>query len=51
LSAVSDEIADVTIYLVRLADVRGIPLVETANTKVDCNEERFPNRIQRPRIQ
>ncbi|MGW4396040.1 nucleotide pyrophosphohydrolase [Amycolatopsis nivea] len=39
---VQDEIADVTLYLVRLADVLGIDLLEAANAKVDRNEKRFP---------
>jgi dCTP diphosphatase len=37
-----DEMADVLIYLVRLADVCGTDLVEIANQKVDRNESRFP---------
>ncbi|GAB3356187.1 nucleotide pyrophosphohydrolase [Amycolatopsis echigonensis] len=39
---VHDEIADVMLYLVRLADVLGIDLLEAANAKVDRNEKRFP---------
>ncbi|MBB1156721.1 MULTISPECIES: nucleotide pyrophosphohydrolase [Amycolatopsis] len=39
---VQDEIADVMLYLVRLADVLGIDLLEAANAKVDRNEKRFP---------
>lgn len=39
---VSQEMADVLIYLVRLADVAGIDLVEAANAKVTINETRFP---------
>src|SRR6266496_2162767 len=39
---VRDEIADVTLYLVRLADMLGVDLLEAANAKVDRNELRFP---------
>ncbi|WP_116044396.1 nucleotide pyrophosphohydrolase [Amycolatopsis palatopharyngis] len=39
---VLDEIADVTLYLVRLADMLGIDLIEAANAKIDRNEVRFP---------
>ncbi|MBB4687053.1 nucleotide pyrophosphohydrolase [Amycolatopsis jiangsuensis] len=39
---VEDEIADVTLYLLRLADVLGIDLLAAANAKVDRNEKRFP---------
>jgi NTP pyrophosphatase (non-canonical NTP hydrolase) len=39
---VLDEIADVTLYLVRLADMLGVDLLEAANAKVERNELRFP---------
>jgi NTP pyrophosphatase (non-canonical NTP hydrolase) len=39
---VLDEIADVTLYLVRLADVLGLDLLAAANAKIDRNELRFP---------
>ena len=39
---VEDELADVAIYLVRLADVLGIDLAEVAQAKLDRNRERFP---------
>lgn len=39
---VSQEMADVLIYLVRLADVAQIDLLEAAHAKVDLNETRFP---------
>lgn len=41
-AAVADEIADVAIYLVRLADVLEVDLLQAASTKVDRNEARFP---------
>ena len=37
LSDVQDEVADVFIYLVRLADKLGIDLIESANKKIDLN--------------
>lgn len=40
-TAAADELADVLIYLTRLADVLKIDLVEAAFAKVERNEERF----------
>ena len=40
--AVEDEVADVMIYLLRLADVLEIDVVAAANAKLDRNETRFP---------
>ena len=42
LSAVEMEIADVAIYLVRLADILDINIYEAAMTKIQINKERFP---------
>jgi NTP pyrophosphatase (non-canonical NTP hydrolase) len=39
---VEDELADVLIYLLRLADVLGVDLVAAANAKLDRNEFRYP---------
>ncbi|MBC6446818.1 nucleotide pyrophosphohydrolase [Actinokineospora xionganensis] len=39
---ISDELADVLLYLVRLADTLGVDLIEAANAKIDRNEHRFP---------
>jgi NTP pyrophosphatase (non-canonical NTP hydrolase) len=39
---VEDELADVFIYLVRLADVLGVDLIKAAHAKIDRNETRFP---------
>lgn len=39
---VVDEIADVTLYLVQLANSLGVDLVAAANAKIDRNELRFP---------
>ncbi|MCE7004902.1 nucleotide pyrophosphohydrolase [Kibdelosporangium philippinense] len=41
-ASIEDEIADVFIYLTRLADVLDVDLVKVANAKVDRNETRFP---------
>ena len=45
LHAVCDEIADVVIYLARLADVLDIDILEAAHKKVDRNADRFPPTI------
>jgi NTP pyrophosphatase (non-canonical NTP hydrolase) len=47
---VLDEIADVTLYLVRLADVLGLDLLAAANAKIDRNEHRFPALTNQGRI-
>ena len=39
---VTGELADVTIYLVLLADKLGIDLIKAAETKLVVNERRFP---------
>ncbi|MFG1644335.1 nucleotide pyrophosphohydrolase [Amycolatopsis sp. NPDC049252] len=39
---VLDEIADVTLYLLQLADRLGVDLAEAAHAKIDRNEKRFP---------
>ncbi|WP_410619257.1 nucleotide pyrophosphohydrolase [Amycolatopsis sp. cmx-8-4] len=39
---VLDEIADVTLYLLQLADRLGVDLAEAAHAKIDRNELRFP---------
>jgi len=40
--AVRDELADVMIYLIRIASILGVDLIEEANAKIDRNEVRFP---------
>ena len=40
--AVGDELADVLIYLVRLADVLGVDLLDAAGRKLADNAERYP---------
>ena len=40
---VREELADVLIYLVRLADVLDVDLIDAAIAKSDRNEVRFPS--------
>jgi NTP pyrophosphatase (non-canonical NTP hydrolase) len=40
--AVAEELADVLIYLVRLADETGIDLVAAAHEKCEINERKYP---------
>ena len=42
LHPVRDEIADVVIYLARLADILRMDILQAANEKVDRNADRFP---------
>ena len=41
-AAVQSEIADVAIYVLRLADVLGIDLSQAVADKVELNEQRYP---------
>ena len=41
-AAVRDELADVMIYLTRIASILCVDLIEEANAKIDRNEVRFP---------
>lgn len=43
----ASELADVFIYLVRLADVCGVDLLAAANAKVEANELRYPVALAR----
>ena len=42
LAAVRSEMADVLIFLIRMADVLNVDLVEAVRSKSRINEERFP---------
>ncbi len=42
MEEVADEIADVAIYLLRLADVLGVDVGEAVERKLERNEGRFP---------
>jgi dCTP diphosphatase len=41
-AALAEEMADVLIYLVRLADVTGIDLLDAASAKIAANAARYP---------
>lgn len=41
-AAVADELADVLIYLIRLADVLGVDLSVATPAKIESNEARYP---------
>ena len=40
--AATDELADIAIYLLRLADVLGVDLVAAVEAKIERNERRYP---------
>lgn len=42
LQKVGEELADIQIYLIRLADKLGIDLLDTAAKKIDVNEQKYP---------
>jgi dCTP diphosphatase len=42
LSAIKDEVADVFLYLIRLADILNVDMVQAANEKVDANSRKYP---------
>jgi len=42
IAAASEELADVLIFLVRLADVLDVDLAEAVDTKIALNAERYP---------
>jgi NTP pyrophosphatase (non-canonical NTP hydrolase) len=42
LGAVAEELADILIYLVRIADRLGIDLIAASEHKMSKNEQRFP---------
>ncbi len=42
LAHFEEEVAEVAIYLVRLAQVTGVDLAEAMNRKLEVNEERYP---------
>jgi dCTP diphosphatase len=41
-SAAAQEMADVLLYLVRLADVTGVDLIEAARHKIEINADKYP---------
>ncbi len=44
-AAIEDEIADIAIYLLRLADVLGIDLAASTAAKISRNAARFPRSV------
>lgn len=42
LKEVEAELADILIYLVRMADKLGIDLIESAKHKIELNEQKYP---------
>lgn len=40
--AVSHELADTLVYLLRIAEVLGIDLIQAANEKIDLNAKKYP---------
>ncbi len=44
---VAEELADVAIYVIQLADVLGIPLPVAIAAKIERNEERYPAELSR----
>ncbi|OIQ01230.1 MAG: nucleotide pyrophosphohydrolase [Zetaproteobacteria bacterium CG2_30_59_37] len=42
LKEVSEELADIQIYLIRIADKLGINLLEAANNKIELNRIKYP---------
>ena len=42
LNEISQELADIQIYLLRLADKLGIDLIEASNRKIELNEKKYP---------
>ena len=47
-AAIEDEIADIAIYLLRLADVLGTDVCASAQSKLERNDQRFPISRIRP---
>ena len=42
LAAVADEIADVQVYLVRIADSLGVDILSTVKNKMEKNAQKYP---------
>jgi len=42
LDEVGEELADIQIYLIRIADKLGVDLLAEANKKIEKNEEKYP---------
>jgi len=42
LGKIKDEIADVLLYLIRLADLLNVDLIKTAHIKIETNARKYP---------
>ena len=42
LSEVEEELVDIQIYLIRIADKLGVDLIEAAQKKISINEKKYP---------
>lgn len=42
LEKIKEELADVLLYLIRLADVLNVDLIKSADTKIKANAQRYP---------
>lgn len=42
LAGIEEEIADIQLYLIRLADQLGINIIEAAHRKIDINATKYP---------
>ena len=42
LQEVAMELADIQIYLIRMADILGVDLIDSARRKIEINEQRYP---------
>lgn len=42
LVRIEEEIADIQLYLIRLADQLGVNIIEAAHRKIDINEAKYP---------
>lgn len=47
LSSVGEELADILIYLIRLADKLDVDLVQATHAKIELNEKKYPADVYR----
>ncbi len=50
LADIGEELADVTIYVIQLADALGVPLSTAIAKKIDANERRYPVELTRGNV-
>lgn len=51
LAKVAEEVADIQIYLARLADKLGIDIVDAVNEKIESNRKKYPPELVRGKAQ